>query len=55
MFCFVETTNEISRNLGVIFQEEFMGQEMIIGEKFQDLGKYSPLPDTDILVQQVVL
>ena len=35
----MKTTNEISRNLRVVFWEEFMGPEMIIGEKFPRFGK----------------
>ena len=35
----METTNEISRNLRFVFREEFMGQEMIIGEKFPRFGE----------------
>ena len=35
----METTNEISRNLRVVFWEKFMDPEMIIGEKFPTFGK----------------
>ena len=31
--------NEISLNVRIVFREEFMGPEMIIGEKFPRFGK----------------
>ena len=50
----METNNEISQNLRVVFREEFMGPEIIIGEKFPRFGKIFT-PETKLCKSTVTL